>query len=486
MWRANGVAVLLVFLTELAGCSTSRLSTANTPGNDPPAVPAPTGAVSIFPPNDTLRMGGKRQFSGWDSTVGQHDVLWSLEEGAAAGTITSDGLYTAPSTPGFFHLIGTSANNTGLSATALLTIVSVGFVPTSDMGTPRVGHTATVLHDGTVLIAGGTTDPAHSAELFIPATSTFVTTSAGMLYTRSGHCAALLPDGRVLIAGGGDSNSNLFKTAELFDPATQSFTPTGDLKQTRMDATATVLPNGKVLIAGGLDSEGTLLSSAELYDPSTGTFALAGNMHFARAQHTATLLNNGKVLLLGSVSDTASAELFDPVLGVFSVTGSMIQGRTHHTATLLSNGSVLVLGGTQIKPPGGGGAPAAPVSIDTAEVYDPGEGVFHAAGKLLAGRDSHSATLLANGSVLVAGGYTHTFDGDADPEWYTMFTAELFDPASSLSTTAASLEADRAEHAATILSNGEVLITGGITGFQELCCSPKPLTAILASSELYQ
>ena len=136
--------------------------------------------------------------------------------------------------------------------------------------------------------------------------------------------------------------------------------------------------------------------------------------------------------------------------------------------------------------PAGGGAHAAPVSLDSAEVYDPTKGGFQNAGKLLIARDSHSATLLANGTVLVAGGYIHDFDGDADPEWYSIISTELFDPASSVSTTAASLEAGRAEHQATNLNNGQILITGGISGYQELCCRPKPFTVSVASAEVYK
>jgi len=290
----------------------------------------------------------------------------------------------------------------------------------------------------------------------------------------------------VLIAGGGDAQKNLSSTAEVFDPVTQTFSPTGSLNQARTGAAATLLSNGKVLITGGLDSKGALLSSAELYDPSGGTFALTGNMHLARAQHTDTLLPNGKVLLLGSTTDTDSAELYDPASGLFSATGSLIQARAHHTATLLPNGSVLVLGGTQIMPPDGGGARPAPASLDSAELYDPANGTFKTAGKLLTVRDSHSATLLANGTVLVAGGYVHGFDGDADPEWYTIFTTELFDPGTSVSTTVASLETDRAEHVATRLNNGQVLITGGLKGFQELCCRPKPQINYVAADELYR
>src|SRR5262249_55059995 len=156
----------------------------------------------------------------------------------------------------------------------------------------------------------------------------------------------------------------------------------------------------------------------------------------------------------GSSSDSSSAELFDAASGSFSPTGSLVQARSHFTATLLPNGNVLVLGGSQTVPPGGGGAPAAPVSLDSAEVYDAVNGLFRTAGKLITARDSHSATLLANGTVLVAGGYAQNFDGDAQPYQETMFTAELFNPATSASTAAAILEEARAEHVSTTLNGG--------------------------------
>jgi len=493
MWRSTGVLLCWLGLVWMVtGCGGGYQSAGAVGGNPSGGGGNPSGgggdpnssAITITPASETLRIGGQRQFAGWDTSVGQFDVTWSLQEGPTAGTITADGFYTAPNTPGTFHLIATSSHDTSLSGTAPVTIVSVGFVPINAIAA-RYGHTATLLADGRVLVAGGI-GALPSAELFIPASSSFSPTSGGMTYPRSGHCASLLPDGRVLIAGGGDAPANLLSTAEVFDPSTQTFSTTGNLNQGRTGATATLLLNGKVLIAGGLDSGGTLLSSAELYDPTSGTFTLTGNMQLARAQHTATLLSNGKVLLLGSTTDTDSTELYDPASGLFSATGPLIQARAHHTATLLPNGNVLVLGGTQIMPPEGGGARPAPVSLDSAELYDPANGSFKTVGKLLTVRDSHSATLLANGTVLVAGGYVHDFDGDADPEWYTIFTAEVFDPGTSASANAASLETDRAEHVATRLSNGQVLITGGLKGFQELCCRPKPQISYVASAELYQ
>jgi hypothetical protein len=104
------------------------------------------------------------------------------------------------------------------------------------MAVPRSGHTATLLVDGRLLLAGGSTDATHSAELFVPTSSRFVPTSGNMVYTRAGHCAVLLPNGRVLIVGGGDSKGTLFKAAEVFDPATGNFTASGDLNQVREGA----------------------------------------------------------------------------------------------------------------------------------------------------------------------------------------------------------------------------------------------------------
>jgi hypothetical protein len=213
-------------------------------------VEVPPLTIQISPPAETLRIGGQRQFGGFVVAADQN-VTWRLQEGAEAGNITADGLYTAPSTPGNFHLVATSVFNPKVSNTAPLTVVPLGFVPIGDMKTSRYGHTATLLLDGRVLVTGGTKDTMHSAELFASASSSFTPTSGGMVHVRSGHRAALLVNGNVLIAGGSDSSNNLITTAEIFDPATEHFAATGDLNQARKFATATLLPSGKVLIAGG-------------------------------------------------------------------------------------------------------------------------------------------------------------------------------------------------------------------------------------------
>jgi hypothetical protein len=177
-----------------------------------------------------------------------------------------------------------------------------------------------------------------------------------MTTARCAHTATLLSSGNVLIAGGYGSDPggyDTLDTAELYDPASGTFGAIGSMTMARGQHTATLLSSGKVLIAGGIDfsTSNWWVSGAELYDPATGTFSATGSMTVPRGGHTATLLSGGKVLIAGGIdADTltsthASAELYDPATGTFSATGSMATARVGHIATLLSSGKVLIAGG---------------------------------------------------------------------------------------------------------------------------------------------
>ena len=248
--------------------------------------------------------------------------------------------------------MGSSADNSPTSGNTPSRVYAGTFSPTGSMETARSSPTATALPDGRVLIAGGASGQAESsvalasAELYDPATGTFSPT--GSLATARGlHTATLLPDGRVLIAGGNDG-SEVLASAELYDPATGKFSPTGPLATARDSHTATALSDGRVLIAAGYDGTRTRFASAELYDPTTGKFSPTGSLATARNGHTATLLSGGRVLITGGYDGSGysvSAELYDPATGTFGPTGSMTDARTYHTATLLSDGRVLIAGG---------------------------------------------------------------------------------------------------------------------------------------------
>jgi hypothetical protein len=337
------------------------------------------------------------------------------------------------------------------------------FTLTGSMSTDRYYGTATLLADGMVLITGGLTRNGviSSAELYDPATGSF-TPTGGMTTPRYFHRATLLADGRVFITGGQTFTpvAQIHSSAEVYDPGTGTFTPIGDMGTPRMLHTATLLADGKVLIAGGYDGGRSLLRDAELYDPTTNTFAPTGSMVLGRSDYTATLLPNGNVLVAGGGS--ASAELYDPATGVFAVTGSMARHREEHTATLLADGRVLVVGGFW--------------DDGSTELYDPASGLFAPAGSMSVPRFSHAAAALPDGGVLISGGAVPPPPGvDSTP----LASAEVFDPTTNSFGIAGDMTVPRQYHTATTLADGRVLIAGGDgVGTAELYAAAAPSFAI--------
>jgi hypothetical protein len=349
-----------------------------------------------------------------------------------------------------------------INGSATLNVVLGGmFDLTGSMETGRYEDSATLLNNGMVLVAGGCCPILASAELYNPATGTFSPTGT-MNTVRAVHTATLLNNGMVLIVGGAGPG---WASGELYNPATATFTITGSIKTGRQDHTATLLDNGMVLVAGGLDSNNNPLASAELYNPATATFTPTGSLNTARVAHTATLLNDGMVLMAGGCTDcvpgygsspnVVEAELYNPKTGTFIPTGRLNTARMLHTATLLNNGMVLVAGGQDS---------SSGDILAGAELYNSKTGTFIPTGSLNTARTRHRATLLNNGIVLMVGG--------AD-NWLVEFgeslgSAEVYNPATGTFALASSMNDARYWQTSTLLTNGLVLIAGGVgTGWYE-------------------
>lgn len=330
-------------------------------------------------------------------------------------------------------------------------------ITTGTLSVAREGHTATLLQNGKVLVAGGRSGATifNSAELYDPTTGTWIA-APNFTTPRFGHSAVLLRNGQVLLIGG--QGSGFLDSAELYDPSDNSWKPalSSKLNVARVRATATLLGTGRVLITGGQNASGYLRAS-ELYDPATRVWTSVASLTDVRAEHSATLLNDGRLLITGGFNGTASlksAELFDPNTNRWRRTGDLLTPRRQHTATRLADGTVLVVAGAN-----------GTVALSSTEIYAPAQSAWIAVGALTLGRRAHTATLLPNGRVIVVGGI--------EPGGKTLDTAESYDLVKRAWATATQgppatgqafvLADGRSEHTATLLPNGKLLFAGGLS-----------------------
>ncbi len=274
------------------------------------------------------------------------------------------------------------------------------FSSVAQMQSPRSGHTATTLQDGRLLITGGITTTGggatNSAELYDPSANSWTLVSGTMLAARSGHTASLLPDGRVLLAGGTNSGGPV-SALEIFDPSSDSFSGAGILGSPVSQHAAATLADGRVLIVGGSDGTNAL-ATTYLFDPSSNSITSGPNLSTPRVGASATTLLDGLVLVAGGndgSNDLASAEIYDPAANTFSpAPSSLAAPRSGHLAILLpNNNSVLILGGT-----------SAGTDLASAELYWPWTGNFHSTGAMSATRPGLTASPLSVDGVLMAAG----------------------------------------------------------------------------------
>lgn len=282
--------------------------------------------------------------------------------------------------------------------------------------------------------------------------------TGSMLLGRRGHTATALPDGAVLVAGGsvgGLGVEDYTASCEVYERARRSWSGVADMAVDRTDHVAVLLGDRTVLVVGGLSDGGAAVADAEVYSPAERGWKPAGSMRVPRVGHTATLLSDGRVLVTGGYDKSTdsflhTAELYDPPTGAWTATGSMSEPRNLASATPLPDGRVLVAGGYNTAAPGG---------LSSCEVYDPAGESWSATGSLALPRDNdetggHRTARLADGSVLVLGGYDWTLG---------QYTAgcERYDPATGTWSPAAPMRTARGAGVAVTLADGTVLVVGG-------------------------
>jgi len=338
------------------------------------------------------------------------------------------------------------------------------FQRTGSMNVARISHTATLLSNGEVLVAGGDSSSLggnylSSAELYNPSTGRWTLTGS-MATPRQSHQAVLLQNGQVLVAGGGNASGTL-ASAELYDPSTGIWTPTGSMITARAGFSLTLLTDGEVLAVQG--------TSAELYNPATGTWSPTGSPTSSVGGPNAALLLDGQVLAIGESINTPS-ELYDPSTGTWSATGSTGTTMLNPITPRLQSGEVFATSGF---------ATGGTASYSTAALYDPSTGQFTQENGPCSCRGFNGA-LLQTGKVLVAGGFI-TVHALPYNKTESINSAELWDPSTQAWTSTGNLNTSRGVGSMTVLANGQALLTGG-----ETVDKHTGQAEVLADTELYK
>lgn len=319
---------------------------------------------------------------------------------------------------------------------------SGSIVATGPMTAARFDHAAVLLQTGRVLIVGGIERNGvmqPGAELFDPVTGRFTLTGKPLEQHGWGVTATRLRDGKILVAGGstGCDSPCYIASAELYDPASGRFAPTGKMTVPRAEARAVLLNTGEVLLVGGTAiTERNPVLTAELYHPSTGNFTSIGATHLSDATQI-VLLNNGRALVVGS----SGSDLYDPSTKHFTATAAMTVPRSKFGGALLPDGRVLIAGGQAGGPFG--------TRVTSTQIYDPGTGRFSPGPELNENRFklSKAVVSLKDGRVLIAGGAEQP---------------EVYDPNSGVFVPVGGAKLDGfCFSTATLLNDGRVLLVGG-------------------------
>jgi serine protease inhibitor len=403
----------------------------------------------------------------------QHLGAWrTLSALAVAVAVAGCGTVTPSPSPSPTPIPSASASPSSSPAPTPVADGST-WVPAGTLLAGRASTHAVALDDGRVLVVGsdnictpgGAWDESAAAEVFDPATGSWSATES-LNAPRDGFVAVALPDGRVLITGGMTSGDpavgpfGAYTSTKLYDPRTGAWSATGLMEVARYAPVAALLHDGRVLVAGGTyidDAKQKNLASAEIYDPETGEWTMTGDLTAPRSGAQVATLADGRVLVVGGMTPsygdapTIETEIYDPASGTWSGAGSLAYAREGFGLVALSDGGALVVGGTDVRG----------TSTTVVERFN-GRGAWFQVAAMTVAVANPTPVLLGDGRVLVAGGLTGP---DFTVGSVAIAEAEIYDPATNTWTVTTPLPEPRERAVAVTLADGSILLVGGDRGY---------------------